>query len=164
MPAPIKLTADPFDSYEKAAKAVNQMMKPPVASSSKGKGKLVTRIRTPPRFPSPDLEHFENYEQSGFDWAADRTYGEYKYREKSREPSVLLGEESVHDEEYNFYESDDSEGTTRQLGYIDRKMDVDNNIADATGLERQVPLPHNKLLLSRELLSPSAYNYCHLPS
>ena len=44
VPAPIKPTADPFDSYEKAAKAVNQMMKPPVASSSKGKGKLVTRI------------------------------------------------------------------------------------------------------------------------
>jgi hypothetical protein len=65
------------------AQAVNKMMKPPVASSSKGKGKLVTRIRTPPHFPSPDLEHFENYEQSGFDWAADHTYGKYEYCEKS---------------------------------------------------------------------------------
>ena len=46
--APIKPTADPFDSYEKAAKAVNKMKKLPVASSSKGKGKLITRIRTPP--------------------------------------------------------------------------------------------------------------------
>ena len=84
MPAPIKPTADPFDSYEKAAQAVSKMMKPlkPVASSSKGKGRLVTRIRTPLRFPSPDLEHFKNYEQSEFDWAADRTYGEYEYHEK----------------------------------------------------------------------------------
>jgi len=40
--APIKPATDPFNSYEKAAKAVNKMMKPPVASSSKGKGKLVT--------------------------------------------------------------------------------------------------------------------------
>jgi hypothetical protein len=90
VPAPIKPTADPFDSYEKAAKAVNQMMKPPVASSSKGKGKFVTRIRTPPRFPSPDLEHFKNYEQSGFDWAADRTYGEYEYLEKSLSDAFLV--------------------------------------------------------------------------
>jgi hypothetical protein len=124
------------------------MMKPPVASSSKGKGKLVTRIRTPPRYPSPDLEHFENYEQSGFDWATDHTYGEYEYRKKSQEPSVSLGEESVRDEEYNFYKSDDSEGATRQLGYINRRMDIDDDIADATGLERQVPLPCNKLLLT----------------
>jgi len=127
VPAPIKPTADPF---------------------SKGKGKLVTRIETPPRFPSPDLEHFENYEQGGFDWAAERTYGEYQYREKSQEPSVSLREESVHNEEYNFYELDDSEGATRQLGYIDRQMDVDDDIADAAGLERQVPLPRNKLLLT----------------
>jgi hypothetical protein len=124
------------------------MMKPPVASSSKGKGKLVTRIRTPLHFPSPDLEHFENYKQSGFDWAADRTYGKYEYREKSQEPSVSLGEESVHDEEYNFYEADNSEGAMRQLGYIDRRMNVDDDIADAAGLERQVPLSHNKLLLT----------------
>ena len=149
--APIKPTADPFDSYEKAAKAVSKMMKqepPPVASSSKGKGRLVTRIRTPPFYPSPDLEHFENYEQSGFDWAADRqrNFAE-EYREYSREPSVSLGEESIRDEEYNFDESDDSEGATRQLGYIDRRMDVDDDIADAAGLERQVPLLRNKLLL-----------------
>jgi len=61
VPAPIKPTADPFDSYEKVAQAVNKMIKLPVASSSKGKGRLVTRIRTPLRFPSPVLEHFENY-------------------------------------------------------------------------------------------------------
>jgi len=50
VPAPIKPTTDPFDPYEKAAQAVSKMMKPPkpVASSSKGKGKLVTRIWTPP--------------------------------------------------------------------------------------------------------------------
>jgi len=153
VPAPIKPTADPFDSYEKAAKAVNKMMKqspppPPVASSSKGKGKLVTRIRTPPFYPSPDLEHFEDYEQSGFDWAAERTYHEYEYRKNSREPSVSLGEESIQDEEYNFDESDDSDGATRQLGYIDRRMDVDDDIADAAGLERQVPLSRNKHLLT----------------
>jgi len=82
VPAPIKPTADPFDSYEKGAQAVSKMMKPPVASSSKGKGRLVTRIRTPLFYPSPDLEHFENYEQSGFNWAADcqRNFAE-EYRE-----------------------------------------------------------------------------------
>jgi len=118
VPAPIKPTADPFDSYEKAAQAVSKMMKLPVASSSKGKGRLVTRIRTPPFYPSPDLEHFENYEQSGFDWAADhqRNFAE-EYREYSWEPSVSLGEESIRDEEYNFDESDDSEGATCQLGF-----------------------------------------------
>jgi hypothetical protein len=155
VPAPIKPTADPFDSYEKAAQAVSKMMKPPkpVASSSKGKARLVERIWTPPFCPSPDLEHFENYEQSGFDWAAERMYDLEVYREESREPPVSLGDSgSIHDPEYNFDESDDDEDAPCQLGFIDRRMDVDDDIADAAGLEipreRQVPLSRNKLLLT----------------
>ena len=55
---------------------------------------------------------------------------------------------SIRDEEYNFDESDNSDGATRQLGYIDRRMDVDDDIANAASLERQVPLSRNKLLLT----------------
>jgi hypothetical protein len=152
VPAPIKPTADPFDSYEKAAKAVSNMMKPskPVASTSKGKARLIEHIQTPPFCPSPDLEHFENYEQSGFDWAAERMYDLEVYREESREPPVslrYLG--SIHDPEYNFDESDDDEGAPHQLEFIDRRMDVDDDIADAAGLrERQVPPTRNELLLT----------------
>jgi len=67
VPAPIKPTTDPFDSYEKVAQAVSKMKptKMPVASSSKGKGKLITRIQTSPCFPSLDLEHFENSSSQG---------------------------------------------------------------------------------------------------
>jgi len=126
VPAPIKLTADPFDSYEKAAQAVSKMMKPkPVASNSKGKGKLVTRIQTPLFYPSLDLEHFENYEQIGFDWAADRTYHDLEYCKHSQESLVSPGDSgSIHDDEYNFDESDDDEGASRQLDYINRRMNV----------------------------------------
>jgi hypothetical protein len=155
VPAPIEPTADPFDSYEKAAQAVSKMMKPPkpAASTSKGKARLIERIRTPPFCPSPDLEHFENYEQSGFDWAAERMYDLEVYRKGSQEPPVSLRDSgSIHDPEYNFDESDDDEDAPRQLTFIDRRMDVNDDIVDAAGLEkpreRQVPLSRNKLLLT----------------
>jgi len=41
-----------------------------------------------------------------------------------------------------------TDGATHQLGFIDRRMDVDDDIADAAGLERQVPLSRNKHLLT----------------
>ena len=72
--APIKLTADPFDSYKKASKAVKGMIKDkPIPSSLKGKGKLVEQIMMPPPVielfnHSSELDHFDNYEESGFDW------------------------------------------------------------------------------------------------
>jgi hypothetical protein len=68
----IKPTADPFDQWKKAQKAVKKMVTKPVASSSKGKAKLVEWLATPP---------FE------------------EYREVSRDPPISLGksQDSVYD-------------------------------------------------------------------
>jgi hypothetical protein len=81
--APIKPTADPFEQYRKAQKAVNKMVTKPEASSSKGKAKLVERITTPP---------FED-------------------RDVSREPPVSLGDSQ--EDPYTWDESDDSDGAPR---------------------------------------------------
>jgi len=44
----------------------------PIASKpSTSKVRLAQRISTPPVYPDPDLELFDNYEESGFDWAGE---------------------------------------------------------------------------------------------
>jgi hypothetical protein len=90
------------------------------------------------------------------------------YRDTSCDPPVSLGEEeSAHDDPYDFNESDSDSGTPYQLGSLEIWMDidwseyrnwnVDEDIADTAGLsakakgkqrERQVPLSHNKHLLT----------------
>ena len=151
--APIKLTADPFDSYEKVSKAVKGMLKDkPIPSSLKGKGKLVEQIMTllpvvKPFNHSPDLDHFDNYEESGFNW---RSLPEV-HHDYSQEPPVLLGDEDKHPAFY--YEGTDGD-------YLDddiypEKMDIDDEIADIAGLpaigtERDLSCSCNELLLTTE--------------
>ena len=163
--APIFPTADPFDSIRKAQKAVKKMIDLPIASTSKVQ--LAKRISTPPY-------------DSGFSWAEEPMVT----REPSREPPVSLGEESPYDspsdpnaqrilqrwispaedgrdivDPYNFDESDESDSDCpRQIGTLEMRMNIDDDIADAAGLpakgkgkqrERQVPLlSRNKLLLT----------------
>ena len=165
--APIFPRGDPFESYRKAQKKVDKMIDMPVATTSRVQ--LSQRLTTPPSNPSPDLEHFSNYEESGFDWASEP----YPYREESREPSVSLGSATpTYNDPYNFDESDSDDDAPRQIGTLEMRMnvdrsgyrdwnnpehDVDDDIAEAAGFsakdkgkqkERQVPLSRNKLLLT----------------
>jgi hypothetical protein len=96
VPAPVKPTADPFDSYRKAKKAVYDMTKPPkpVASTSKGKEKarLVERIWSL-FYSDPDLELFDNYEESGYDGAA----APMEDCDPSHDPPVSLGDSETYE-------------------------------------------------------------------
>jgi len=123
--APIKLTADPFDSYKKAERAINTMMKdklPATSNKGKGKARLEERITSAPFYPDQDLELFDNYEESGFDWAQEPM----DYCEESQEPPVSLGDSgSVHDDPYHFDKSEsDDEGASRQIGTLEMRMNV----------------------------------------
>jgi len=70
--APIFPAGDPFESYRKAQTKVKKMIDIPIASTpSTSKVRLAQRISTPPVYPDPDLELFDNYEESGFDWAGE---------------------------------------------------------------------------------------------
>jgi hypothetical protein len=62
---PIFLTTNPFKSCRKAKKVVDKMINLPVALSPWTT--LLQRISTPPFVTNPDLDHFDNYEESGFD-------------------------------------------------------------------------------------------------
>jgi hypothetical protein len=132
------------------------MLDKPIAANHKGKAKLEKRIRTPPFNPDfdPELEHFDNYEESGYDWRATPVIT----HQVSRDPSISLGDS---DDPYNF--DDDSteyaSDAPRQVGTLSlySRMDVDDDIADAAGLsakgkgkqrERQVPLSRTKHLLT----------------
>ena len=164
---PIFPHGDPFESYRKAKKVVDKMIDMPVASTSSVR--LSHRISSPPRNSSPDLHHFSNYEESGFDWASEPM----EYRETSREPPVSLGSTTpIYNDPYNFDESDSDDDAPRQIGTLESRIDVDrsgyrdwNNpdddvdedIADAAGIsakgkgkqkERQVFLSRNQLLLT----------------
>jgi hypothetical protein len=81
--APIKPTADPFEQYRKAQKAVNKMVNKPEALSSKGKAKLIERIAMPP-FEDQDV---------------------------LKEPPVSLGDSQ--EDPYAWDESDESDGAPR---------------------------------------------------
>jgi len=140
--APIFPTTDPFKSYRKAEKKVKKMIDPQVASTSTVR--LVQRISSPLVYPDPDLEMFDNYEVSGYDWKQPYT------RESSREPPVSLGEEQDFYDPYDFDHSDESDDNCpRRIGTLEMRMQIDEDIADAAGLpakgkgkqkERQVPL------------------------
>jgi len=61
---------------------------------------LVQHISSPLVFPDPDLEHFNNYEASGYDWQQSFTC------KSLQEPLVSLGEEEHFTNPYNFDHSD----------------------------------------------------------
>ena len=102
--APIFPAGDPFVSYCKAQMKVKKMIDISVASTpSSSKVRLVQRILTPPVYPDPDLELFDNYKESGFDWAGEPMV----QHDISQEPPVSLGEES--EDPYHFDELDESD-------------------------------------------------------
>ena len=130
--APIKPTTNPFNSYEKASKAVKGMMKDkPISSPLKGKGKLVEWIMTLPLIVelfnhSPNLNHFNNDEESGFDWQSPpEVCCNYL-----QEPPVSLGDEDEHPTFY--YEGIDGDYLDNDI--YPKKMDIDNEIVDIAGL------------------------------
>ena len=108
--APIFPHGDPFESYRKVAQKVKKMIDLPVASTSTLP--LSRRITTPPFEPlERDLELYDNYEESGFDWGWEHEL----QCESSREPPVSLGDSEEEDHGFD-------------------NMDVDREIADAAGL------------------------------
>ena len=130
------------------------MKNKPIPSSLKGKEKLVKQIMTPPPLDipvvepfnhSPDLELFNNYKESSFDWQLPPEF----CREYSQDSPVSLGD----DDERPIFYYEGMDGDYSDDNIYSEKMDIDDKIVDIAGLpaietERYVSCSCNELLLT----------------